>query len=235
MNRRRKFVTAGVAAAAVATALVAAIWLVVVPNWRPSLRHGESYGIDVSRHQGPINWTAVHRDNIEFAYIKATEGGDHIDGRFDANRRAARSAGIRTGSYHFFTFCRSGADQAANFLSVVGDDPESLSPALDLEYAGNCATRPEPGTLRSEISTFIRIVEARTRKPVLLYVLDDTEHRYGVRRAFSAQPLWPRRYPLRPSNRRWVIWQLHGFAKVRGVHGPVDLDVANLTTLDRSR
>lgn len=64
-------------AALVAIALSAAVWWFLwVPNVRPSLRAGEVFGIDVSNHQGPIDWDAVTEDDVRFAYIKATEGGD---------------------------------------------------------------------------------------------------------------------------------------------------------------
>ena len=40
------------------------------------------HGIDVSNHQGDIDWNAVRQSNVRFAYIKATEGGDHADETF---------------------------------------------------------------------------------------------------------------------------------------------------------
>ena len=50
------------------------------------------HGIDVSRFQGDIDWRAVRRAGVAFAYVKATEGGDHLDPRFRDNWRAARRA-----------------------------------------------------------------------------------------------------------------------------------------------
>lgn len=74
------------------------------PDHRPALRVGERYGVDVSNHQGVIEWERVSADGISFAYIKATEGGDHVDAQFYANWRAAATAGLDRGAYHFFTF-----------------------------------------------------------------------------------------------------------------------------------
>lgn len=62
-------------------------WYVVLPGHRPSLRDGERLGIDVSRHQDDIDWPSVAEDGIEFAVIKATEGGDWVDPRFEENWR----------------------------------------------------------------------------------------------------------------------------------------------------
>ncbi|TIM61446.1 MAG: lysozyme, partial [Mesorhizobium sp.] len=83
-------------------------------------------GIDVSHHQRQIDWRRVAADDVAFAIIKATEGGDHVDGAFAANLREARAAGLAVGAYHFFTFCRPGADQANNFISVVPRDQTLL-------------------------------------------------------------------------------------------------------------
>ena len=74
-------------------------------------------GIDVSNHQGLIDWRRVAADDVAFAMIKATEGGDWIDKSFARNFAAAKEAGLAIGPYHFFTFCRPGADQARNFIA----------------------------------------------------------------------------------------------------------------------
>ena len=67
-------------------AIPAAVWWFWwVPSWRPPLRDGERYGIDVSAHQGEVDWEAVASDGIGFAYLKATEGGDFVDRRFADN------------------------------------------------------------------------------------------------------------------------------------------------------
>ena len=43
------------------------------------------HGIDVSKYQGTIDWNAVAKSGVKFAWIKATEGGDHADAKFQAN------------------------------------------------------------------------------------------------------------------------------------------------------
>jgi lysozyme len=91
-------------------------------------------GIDVSHHQGPINWDEVAGDDVRFAWIKATEGGDWEDPRFDENWAGAGAAGVPRGAYHFFTLCRPAAEQAAWFLSVA--PAGELPTAVDLEYGG---------------------------------------------------------------------------------------------------
>jgi lysozyme len=199
-------------------------WFLWVPNWRPPLRAGERYGVDVSAHQGDIDWRRVAADDIEFAYIKATEGGDFVDARFAQNWAGAATVGLDRGAYHFFTFCAPAAVQAQNFLTVAPPDPAALPPAVDLELAGNCRRRPAPAEVEAELGVFLSLIEQAWGRPLLLYVGDDFEGRYPVRDRLERH-LWHRRFLRRPNVARWTIWQLHGYAHVAGIRGSVDLNV----------
>ena len=101
-----------------------------VPDWRPALAGTERYGVDVSAHQGEIDWQRVASDGIEFTYVKATEGQDWVDEQFTTNWEGAAAARIDRGAYHFFTLCAPGADQARNFLRVAPPDVAALPPAI---------------------------------------------------------------------------------------------------------
>lgn len=204
--------------------LAAVWWFLWVPNWRPALREGERYGVDVSAHQDVIDWQRVAGDGISFTYVKATEGGDFIDDRFEKNWRGAGDAGLDRGAYHFFTLCTPGAVQARNFLAVAPPDPTALPPSVDLELAGNCSRRPRAGAVDAELGEFLRLVEEAWGRELVLYVGDDFESRYPVRKPID-RPLWHRRFLLRPSVDGWVIWQLHGYARVAGISGGVDLNL----------
>ena len=210
----------GLAALAV---IGAALWLLWVPNWRPPLSAGERYGIDVSAHQGLIDWERVAADDIEFAYVKATEGADFVDDRFDTNWSGAGAAGIERGAYHFFTLCAPPVEQARNFLATVRPDSAALPPAVDLELAGNCSERPSAVEVSFDLARFLKGVEKAWGREAVLYVGDDWESTYPVRERFG-RPLWLRRFLLRPDG-DWLIWQLHGYAIVDGIEGGVDLDV----------
>jgi len=203
---------------------VGVFWALWLPHFRPALRSGEAYGVDVSVHQGAIDWASVKRDHIAFAYIKASEGADLIDRRFATNWSAAHTAGVQRGAYHFFTLCTPAAAQAANFLRVVGSDLGELAPAVDLELTGNCSQRPDRATVRREITDFVRRVERGMGRPALLYVGDSFERRYPVR-ATLYRSLWQRKILHRPTGSDWVVWQVQNRAHVDGVHGNVDLDV----------
>jgi lysozyme len=202
----------------------AAIWWAYLPHHRPGLEAGESYGVDVSNHQGEIDWPAVADDDIAFAYVKATEGGDFVDDWFDTNWAGASEVGLAVGAYHFFTLCRPGADQAANFLDVVPSEDAGLPPALDLEFPGNCSERPTREWVQAEVAIWIDEVERTTGEQVLLYVEPAFDGVYGILDDFD-RPEWKRRILRRPGGDRWLVWQLSYFADVDGIDGGVDLNV----------
>ena len=60
----------------------------------PNARDYPIHGIDVSKFQGDIDWNAVANSGVKFAWIKATEGGDRLDQRFQANWAGAKAAGV---------------------------------------------------------------------------------------------------------------------------------------------
>jgi lysozyme len=113
--------------------VAAAAWFAWLPRHRPHLHRGERFGIDVSAHQGRINWRKVRGDGISLAYIKATEGGDFVDRLFAANWAGTHAAGVDRSAYHFFTPCTLGAVQAEHFLRTAPPKPDALAPAVDLD------------------------------------------------------------------------------------------------------
>lgn len=223
-------------AAVLAAGLVGSAWAWYGwwPNHRPQLEAGERLGVDVSHHQGPIDWPAVADDGIAFAYIKATEGATFVDERFAENWAGAAAAGLDWGAYHFFTLCRTGREQAENLLSTMPLDEPMLRPAIDLELAGNCASRPDQAWVDAQIDTFVEIVESATGQQVLLYLGPAFDARYGVTDRLD-RPLWHRRLLFRPDRDDWWIWQFHFRASVDGIDGGVDLNVMRPQPPRRSR
>jgi len=228
--RRSRWLWAVAAVVLLSGTVAAVLWFAWLPRYRPQLLPGETYGIDVSAHQGSIDWGAVAGDDVTFAYLKATEGGDLVDASFEANSRESTAAGLRAGAYHFFTLCRSGEDQARNFLtSVTSQGPAAsleLPPAVDLEFTGNCSARPDQATVASEVDAFVRAVEEALNTRVVFYVLDDFEDAYPTLARWDRQR-WVRSVAVRPDD-PWQIWQASAEAHVAGVDGAVDLNVGRL-------
>ena len=92
------------------------------------------HGVDISKWQGEVDWAALRQAGTKFAFIKATEGGDHIDSKFHENWWEAKKAGVPRGAYHFVFWCRPAHEQAAWFKRNVPQDPDALPPVLDVEW-----------------------------------------------------------------------------------------------------
>lgn len=181
-------------------------------------------GIDVSHHQGGIDWQAVAGDDIDFAYLKATEGSSFTDDRFVANARAARAAGIKVGGYHYYTLCAAPEPQADHFVAMLEQVRIDLPPVVDLELIGNCDPPPDRATLQADVETFIDAVEKATDKRVVVYFHPDFEQHYTMVDDLDRR-LWVRRVGTRPPPGDWFIWQRNDAGTVAGIGTPVDIDV----------
>jgi lysozyme len=172
-----------------ASALFVLYWYGWIQPNRPSRSAYPVRGIDVSLHQGKIDWRrTTSSPEVQFAYIKASEGAKLRDRRFDENWQG--SAGIARGAYHFFSFCTDGGAQARNFLAAAPLESE-LPPAIDIEFGGNCRSWRSIAQIRRELSEFLSLLsEAPLRKPVL-YVNRKSFSRI-IRGHFDSHPLWVR-------------------------------------------
>jgi lysozyme len=184
-------------------------------------------GVDVSHHQGPVDWEAVRDAGIEFAFIKASEGADHRDRQFTRSWDRAGQAGLARGAYHFFTFCSPGGAQAENFVAAVGGSFGELPPAVDVEFAGNCRQWESVERIRGELGVFLARVEAEAGRPPIVYATAQAYNRILDGR-FDAHPSWSRSLfgrPRVPPSGRWLFWQFADNGRVPGVATRVDLDV----------
>lgn len=206
-----------------------AYWLVMSGRWivvNPSLGRYPVRGVDVSRYQGAIDWPALKADGVDFAYIKATEGGDWIDPEFAQNWAGAEAAGVVRGAYHFFTFCRPPEDQAAHALAVAPPEPGTLPMAVDVEYSGNCRDYEGKDQINRDLARFIQIVTDSTGYAPVIYAVYDSYPDF-VEGRYPDSPVWVQNILWEPSppDRDWAFWQYSVVARRDGVEGPIDLNV----------
>ncbi len=186
------------------------------------------HGIDVSKWQGDIDWHAARQAGTQFAFIKATEGGDHIDDKFTQNWRGAKQAGIPRGAYHFVFWCRPAEEQADWFKRNVPADPEALPPVLDLEWNGqsrNCPKKVPREQAVAMAKTMLLAMEEHTGKRPIIYT-DITFHDEVLKNELDDYPFWLRSVAAEPheryENRRWTFWQYTTTGRVSGISGDVD-------------
>lgn len=186
-------------------------------------------GIDVSHHQGAIDWMEVRSGGVVFAYLKATEGGDWVDERFAENWRESKAAGVFRGAYHYFTFCQAAENQADNFMVHVEREPGMLPPVIDVETVGNCAMPYGKDRLVVEIRTFSDSLRRQYGVLPVLYTTEGFWSRY-LQGASLENDVWIRNIIFEPGEfdgRPWMFWQYHDREPVQGIAGLVDVDVFN--------
>lgn len=190
------------------------------------------HGVDVSRWQGDIDWVKLRTQGANFAYIKATDGGDHLDPMFKDNWRGAHAAGLKRGAYHFFYWCRSAADQAEWFIRNVPKVEGALPPVIDVEWnhMSNCKKRPSREVVLEKMRVFMDRLESHYGQRPVIYTAPDF-YRDNLKGAFPDHPFWLRSVAAHPSKvypgRRWVFWQYSGSGLSHGVKGRIDLNVFN--------
>ena len=196
------------------------------PWFEPARLFYDVHGIDVSHHQGPIDWNVVAAGGVSFAYIKATEGGDFVDPQFERNWAAAAEAGVRRGAYHFFTRCRSGEVQAANFMANVKVDATALPPVVDAEHMGPCRKLKAVEDIAAELTDFSERIGRHYGKKPIIYTTREFHDRFLEGR-FRDYRFWLRGLVVPPLYRSqpWTIWQYHNRGRRNGITGPVDLNV----------
>lgn len=181
-------------------------------------------GIDVSAHNGDIDFERVAAAGIEFALIKATEGHSFKDRNFTDNFTRARKAGLKVGAYHFFRFDCTGYMQALNLLhSVRGRDPD-LPLVIDVEEW----TNPRDHTTRDvllRLQAMVNTLEAHGYE-VMLYSNKDGFERF-ISERFAHYPLWICSMTGSPDASRLRIWQYTHTGHVDGVTGHVDINTFN--------
>ena len=188
------------------------------------------HGVDVSRWQGRIDWENLRSQGANFAYIKATDGGDHLDPMFRANWRGAAQAGLRRGAYHFFYWCRTAGEQADWFIRNVPKVEGALPPVIDVEWNGesSCKRRPGRAKVLEKMQVFMDKLEAHYGQRPIIYTAPDF-YRDNLTGAFLDYPFWLRSVAAHPSKRypgrKWVFWQYSGSGLSHGVRGRIDLNV----------
>ncbi len=202
--------------------------LLVVACNSPSKKKYPVYGIDVSHHQGKIDWDSIEAQGISFAYLKATEGQSHKDTKFVEYWATTTGRSFKKGAYHFFSFCKDGASQAQNYIESVSLVPGDLPPAIDLEYAGNCKKGFETPKLIAEIRTYLNIIQEHYSTAPVIYTTNRF-YKEIVFEYFKDQNIWIRNTYFNPSfsnRKKWLFWQ-YNVGPFPGITGDVDQNVFN--------
>lgn len=186
------------------------------------VRSSVMHGIDVSHHNGKIDWKAVSKNkNIQFVYIKATEGKTYVDKHYKENIREARKYGMKVGSYHFFRMTSSAHEQFRHLSKVIDKDEQDLIPMIDVETTD----RHPVSKVRDSLRVLLKLVEEHYGvKPMI----------YGTNRSYNEIcGIWFNRYklylgrygknpPVIKGSEHYCIWQYSEKGRINGIPKAVD-------------
>jgi GH25 family lysozyme M1 (1,4-beta-N-acetylmuramidase) len=211
------------------------------PSPTPSQLYVE--GIDVSYHQGTIDWLQVSASGKRFAFVRATAGTLTADTAYTANYWGARGVRLAVGSYHFANpdFAPNDASNEATwFVQNAAIWTGDLVPVLDLEVSNGL----DPGSLTVWAQTWLAQVSAATGVRPIIYTNPNfwstsmADIDWFAHNGYSV--LWIANWttasaPTVPAGNwagnGWSFWQHTSAGSVPGISGPVDLDRFNGTSL----
>ena len=192
-------------------------------------------GIDVSSHQGSINWSAVAKDGISFAFIRLgnrgfTEGQVYLDEYFEDNYRGATEAGLLVGVYFFSqAINQAEAEEEARFvLETLGGRTLNYPVVYDFEPVSDPngrANRLSRHDLTSNALAFCESIEAGGYQAMIYGNAKDISQYYLD--VLGKRQIWFAEYGASyPSGRfDFSIWQYTSSGRVAGIQTNVDINI----------
>lgn len=182
------------------------------------------FGIDVSHHQGTIDWKKVKAAGVQYVFLKATEGETFVDKMYATNRAGARAQGIPCGAYHFFRPKANLQKQIDNFVRAVGKlQPGDLPPVLDVEVPEDWKDIKVADRVKM-IQGWLDAVEAKLGVKPIVYINNPmTRDELGGAPMLKNYILWLAHYTNRAAPNvpkpwdNWTFWQYSELGQVDGV------------------
>ena len=185
-------------------------------------------GVDVSRHNGKVNWERLKYEGIAFAYIKSTEGSSHIDVKYGDNYKRAKEAEVKVGAYHFYTFGLDGLLQAKHFIHNTTVSSNDLIPAIDVEHSHINRYSKDNNYKQHVINELIKLerelYEYFGVRP-LIYTNKDCYKLY-IEDYFPENKIWMSDLHNKPQIKddNWIMWQFSHTGNIDGISGDIDLN-----------
>ena len=187
----------------------------------------EMKGIDVSVHNGDIDWGKVKADGIGFAILRAGYGrlASQKDEKFEQNYAGAKAAGIPAGAYWYsYAMTPEEAELEADvFLSVIRGKQFEMPVYFDLEEKKQFDLGKEQ--VSAIMRAFLKKVEGAgyfvglygSASSLTTHTADDIKSWYTI---WLAHWVDQTNY-----SGAYGIWQHSEKGKVAGINGNVDLDI----------
>ncbi|NUK03795.1 lysozyme [Streptomyces lunaelactis] len=197
----------------------------------PASRAVATEGVDVSSHQGNVNWSSLWSSGVKWAYVKATEGTYYKNPYFAQQYNGSYNIGMIRGAYHFATpDTATGTAQADYFVNNGGGwsrDGKTLPGALDIEWNpyGDACFGKTQSAMVTWIRDFLNRYKARTGRNAVIYSATSwwTQCTGNYSGFGATNPLWIPRYNTTPGTlpAGWAyhtIWQYTSSGPIVGDH-----------------
>ncbi|MGI6590685.1 MAG: glycoside hydrolase family 25 protein [Eggerthellaceae bacterium] len=192
-------------------------------------------GIDVSDHQGKVNWSKAHASGIDFAFIRIgyrgyTEGKISADERYETNIKKAKAAGMKVGVYFFSqaTTEDEAREEAAYVIDKLNGTDIDYPVVYDLETDVNDDARTKDlssDQITANALAFCKAIEEAGYTPMVYLNKNAALYQFDLSQ-LQSYPLWYAEYSDTPSlGFDFAIWQYTAEGSAFGVKGNVDLDI----------
>ena len=180
------------------------------------------HGIDLSHYQGEVFWEAIgDNSKMAYVYLKATEGGDRIDDKYEQNIELAHKYGLKVGSYHFFRPKTPLKLQLENFKAQCRPSQQDLIPMIDVETKQGLSN----DAFRDSLMTFLTMVEEAYRQKPLVYTGTNFYNKYmsGLMNGYKLMiAQYSSNEPVLNDGNDYMLWQYTGKGHIDGIRGYVD-------------
>ena len=180
------------------------------------------HGLDMSHYQGEVFWETVGENSkMAYVYLKATEGGDRIDSKYERNIDLAHRYGLKVGSYHFFRPMSDLQLQLDNFTAQCLPGEQDLIPMLDVETVGKLSTE----AFCDSLFKFLDMLEKAYHQKPLIYTFRNFYNKHLLGKLDDYQlmiAMYADEPPVLADERDYIIWQYTSKGRIRGVSGLVD-------------
>ncbi len=193
-------------------------------------------GIDVSEHQGEIDWNSVKNDGVQFAVIRVgyrgyKQGGLVTDPYFQKNIEGALAAGLRVGVYFFSQAISAdeGKAEAEYLLGLIKNYKVTLPVFFDWERVTNVGTTRVDSVSGSTITdaclAFCKAVKAAGYEPGVYFYRSLGYYEYNLGE-LSDLVFWAGAPGAAPDfYYRHSFWQYSAAGTVSGIQKAADLDL----------
>jgi lysozyme len=190
----------------------------------------KAVGIDVSHHQGRIDWKDVLDESpldtmINFVYCKATEGSTHIDSEWEYNKSQLSNLAVKHGAYHFLNTNTYSIPQAKHFLNHWNPSEFTLQPVLDVETESE-----SDKILIANMYDWLEYVEEKTGYKPIIYT-SESFYQTKFQNEFKEYEFWIASYTNKPASlkdKRVKIWQFTDQAQLPSVETKIDVNVSKI-------